>query len=81
MYDTGEDPKTIVNKKGLKQINNLDELEKIVVEIIEKNQNVVSQFKSGKTKAVGFLVGQVMAKTQGKANPQIVNELILKKLS
>lgn len=81
MYDSGESPQEIILKKGLKQINDTGELEAIINEVILKNPDAVSQYKSGKVKAIGFLVGRIMAKTQGKANPQIVNEIIVKKLS
>lgn len=81
MYDSGESPQEIILKKGLKQISDTGELEAIINEVILKNPDAVSQYKSGKVKAIGFLVGRIMAKTQGKANPQIVNEIIVKKLS
>lgn len=81
MYDSGESPQEIILKKGLKQISDTGELEAIINEVILKNPDAVSQYKSGKVKAIGFLVGQIMAKTHGKANPQIVNEIIVKKLS
>jgi aspartyl-tRNA(Asn)/glutamyl-tRNA(Gln) amidotransferase subunit B len=81
MYESGESPQEIILKKGLKQISDTGELEAIINEVILKNPDAVSQYKSGKVKAIGFLVGRIMAKTQGKANPQIVNEIIVKKLS
>ncbi|MHB8277220.1 MAG: Asp-tRNA(Asn)/Glu-tRNA(Gln) amidotransferase subunit GatB [Candidatus Humimicrobiaceae bacterium] len=81
MYDSGESPQEIILKKGLKQISDTGELEAIINEVILKNPDAVSQYKSGKVKAIGFLVGRIMAKTHGKANPQIVNEIIVKKLS
>jgi len=81
MYASGKTPQEIISDKNLKQINNADELDLLVDEIISKNPDAVVQYKAGKTKALGFLVGQIMAKTQGKANPKIVNELIIKKLS
>ena len=81
MYISGKTPQEIIADKNLKQINNTDELDLLVDEIISKNPDAVVQYISGKTKALGFLVGQIMAKTQGKANPKIVNELIIKKLS
>jgi len=81
MYDSGESPQEIILKKGLKQISDTGELEAIINEVILKNPDAVSQYKSGKVKAIGFLVGRIMAKTQDKANPQIVNEIIVKKLS
>jgi len=81
MYDSGESPQEIILKKGLKQISDTGELEAIINEVILKNPDAVSQYKSGKVKAIGFLVGRIMTKTQGRANPQIVNEIIAKKLS
>jgi aspartyl-tRNA(Asn)/glutamyl-tRNA(Gln) amidotransferase subunit B len=81
MYGTGESPKQIILKKGLNQINDTRELESIIDEVILKNPDAITQYKEGKVKAIGFLVGQVMAGTQGKANPQIVNEIIIKKIT
>jgi len=81
MYLTGKTAQEIISEKNLKQISNTDELNAIIDEIISKNSEVVLQYKSGKTKALGFLVGKVMAKTQGKANPKIVNDILIKKLS
>ena len=80
MYSTGKDPKQIIIKGGLNQINDKEELETIISEIILKNPDAITQYKAGKEKAIGFLVGQVMAKTHGKANPQMVNEIIIKKI-
>ena len=79
MFATGADPSQIIENKGLRQITNEKELEKIVKEVIEKNSQAVEDFKKGKTAALQFLIGQVMAQTKGKANPEIVNK-ILKKL-
>jgi aspartyl-tRNA(Asn)/glutamyl-tRNA(Gln) amidotransferase subunit B len=81
MYNTGENPENIILRNGLNQISDAGELETIIEEVILKNPDAITQYKAGKTKAIGFLVGQVMAKTQGKANPQIVNEIIVKKIS
>jgi len=81
MYNGGETPQEVISKKGLKQINNTEELEKITDEVIAKNPDAVNQYKAGKSKAISYLIGQIMARTQGKANPQIVSELIIKKLS
>jgi len=80
MYSTGKDPKQIILKGGLNQINDKEELETIICEVILKNPDAIMQYKAGKEKAIGFLVGQVMAKTHGKANPQMVNEIIIKKI-
>ncbi|MHB1253406.1 MAG: Asp-tRNA(Asn)/Glu-tRNA(Gln) amidotransferase subunit GatB [Candidatus Humimicrobiaceae bacterium] len=81
MYNTGENPEHIILRNGLNQISDTGELETIINEVILKNPDAITQYKAGKAKAIGFLVGQVMAKTQGKANPQIVNEIIIKKIS
>ncbi|HIE34047.1 MAG TPA: Asp-tRNA(Asn)/Glu-tRNA(Gln) amidotransferase GatCAB subunit B, partial [Candidatus Altiarchaeales archaeon] len=69
-------PQQIVEAKGLKQISDPDALQKIITGIVEKNPKVVSEFKAGKEKSIGFLVGQVMKETRGKANPKLVNELL-----
>ncbi len=81
MFKTGKSPKKIIDKKGLEQISDEDVLEKIIDKVIEENSGPVKEYKGGKKKAVGYLIGQVMAKTKGKANPQIVNRIIRKKLS
>jgi len=79
MFTKGGDASEIVEKKGLKQISNTDELESMVIKIIEENTEQVEKFKNGNEKLFGWFVGQVMKNTQGAANPKIVNE-ILKKL-
>jgi len=79
MTQSGEDPKKIIESKGLKQQSDPKELEKIIKEILKKNQKNVEKYKSGKEKIFGFFVGEVMKISKGKANPQLVNE-ILKKL-
>ena len=80
MVKTGEDPKVLVEKKGLKQISNTSELESIVSHIIKDNDKVVADYKNGKKNAIGFLVGKVMKETKGKANPQIVNQILQNKI-
>ncbi|MBI1858746.1 MAG: Asp-tRNA(Asn)/Glu-tRNA(Gln) amidotransferase GatCAB subunit B, partial [Candidatus Melainabacteria bacterium] len=77
----GIDPEEIINQKGLAQITDTGELEKIVKDILDNNPEQVKQLKEGKEKVRGFLVGQVMKKTSGKASPQIVNQLIAKLLN
>ena len=79
--DTGTMPGEIVKEKGLVQISDTGEIEKVVDDVIAKNQNEVERFKAGEQKLLGFFVGQVMKATKGKANPQMVNELLRKKLS
>ena len=74
------DPQKIIDEKGLKQQSDPKELEKIVDKVINENQDKVKEFKSGKDKLFGFFVGQVMKISGGKANPQLVNEILKKKL-
>jgi aspartyl-tRNA(Asn)/glutamyl-tRNA(Gln) amidotransferase subunit B len=81
MYKTGKAPGAIVEEKGLLQISNTGELEKIVDSIMTQHADAVAQYRSGKQGSMGFLVGQVMKATQGRANPQTVNELLRKKLA
>ena len=76
VLDTGKDPKEIVEEKGLLQIGSKDEIEKVVRDVLKENEKVVSDYKAGKEKAFIFLVGQVMRKTRGKANPKLVNEIL-----
>jgi len=79
--ETGSPPGKIVKSKGLAQIKDTDTLEKIIKEVISKNEKSVSDYKSGKSNAAMFLVGQVMRQTKGKANPQLVNKLLKKYLA
>ncbi len=81
MYRTGKDAATVVNEKGLVQMSDESELEKIVDDIISNSPGEVERFKGGEAKLMGFFVGQVMKETKGKANPKVVNELLRKKLS
>jgi aspartyl-tRNA(Asn)/glutamyl-tRNA(Gln) amidotransferase subunit B len=80
MYNNGSDPETIVEEEGLKQISDEDELENIVDGIIADNPDAVEDVKNGKDRAIGFLVGQVMKETRGKANPGLVNQMLRDKL-
>ncbi len=81
MYKSGKDPAVIVEEKGLKQVTDTGAIEKIVDEVIAENPDSVAGYKAGKDKLFGFFVGQVMKKSQGKANPGVVNELLKSKLS
>jgi len=81
MFSTGGNPQKIIEDRGLEQISDEGLLEAIIEEVIKDNPGVVEQFREGKDKAIGFLIGRVMAKTKGKANPGIVNDIITKKLS
>jgi len=78
---TGGVPADIVKAKGLEQIGSVDELEAIVKEIIAANPAQVEQYMGGKERMFGFFVGQAMKKTQGKGNPNIIQELLKKHLS
>jgi aspartyl-tRNA(Asn)/glutamyl-tRNA(Gln) amidotransferase subunit B len=80
MFNTGTEPEKIVKEKGLVQITDTGAIEAAVDAAIAANAKVVEEIKGGKTSGMGFLVGQIMKQTQGKANPQLVNELLKKKL-
>ena len=80
MYQTGGDPSQIIEAKGLLQMDDEDELNKIVEEIIDKNEKSAEDYKNGKSNALQFLVGQVMKESNGKANPQLVLGLLKKKI-
>ena len=80
MRDTGKKPGEIIEEKGFKQIGGEEELVSIIAEVIKENHQTVADFKAGKKEALGFLVGQVMRKTSGQANPQMVNKILQAKL-
>ena len=80
VFKTGKSPEEVVEEKGLKQINNEDEIEKAVIEAMENNPQSVADYKAGKKQSIGFLIGQVMKATKGKANPPMVKEMLEKKL-
>lgn len=80
MFDSGKDPEAIVKEQGLEVLNDESLLLQVVEKVIQENPNSVADYKKGKKKAIGFLVGQAMKATKGKANPQLLNELLVKKL-
>ena len=80
MAEGDQDPQKIIEEKGLKQQSDPKELEKLIDKVVNDNQEKVKEFKSGKDKLFGFFVGQVMKISGGKANPQLVNEILIKKL-
>ena len=80
MYQTQKSAGSIVEEKGLKQITDSSAIEKIVAEVLQANPSQVEEFKGGKEKVLGFLVGQVMKASNGKANPAMVNKLLKKKM-
>jgi aspartyl-tRNA(Asn)/glutamyl-tRNA(Gln) amidotransferase subunit B len=81
MFATGKTAAEIIKERGLSQISDTGELEKIVAEVINLNVQPVADFKAGKEAALKFLVGQVMKASKGRANPQVVNEVLKRKLS
>jgi len=80
MYATGGDPSQIIEAKNLAQMDDSGELEKIVAEVLAKNQKSVDDFKAGKQNALQFLMGQVMSASKGKANPKMVIDSLKNKL-
>jgi aspartyl-tRNA(Asn)/glutamyl-tRNA(Gln) amidotransferase subunit B len=80
MKDTGEEPNKIIENKGLQQKSDPKELEELIGNVLKKNASKVEQFKSGKNKLFGFFVGQVMKESKGQANPQLVNDILKKRL-
>jgi aspartyl-tRNA(Asn)/glutamyl-tRNA(Gln) amidotransferase subunit B len=76
VYTTLKMPDQIIKEKGLIQISDEDTLKEIISEIISSSQAQVEQYKNGKTKVFGYFVGQVMKKTKGQANPQVVNKIL-----
>ncbi len=80
-YKSGKSPEQIVDEKGLKQISDTGELERMVQEIVAANPKPVADYKAGNKKALTFFVGQMMKATKGKANPKVVNELVIKEIN
>ena len=81
MFTSGQSADEIIKKSGVSQISDTGELEKIVAEVIHSNEQPVADYKAGKETALKFLVGQVMKASKGRANPQLVNEVLKKKLA
>ena len=81
MCMSGSSPDKIIESQGLKQITDDGAIEKIIDEVINNNTKQVDDYRAGKDKLFGFFVGQVMKKTQGKANPQTVNRILKEKLT
>ncbi|AYD40518.1 Asp-tRNA(Asn)/Glu-tRNA(Gln) amidotransferase subunit GatB [Clostridium fermenticellae] len=80
MFESGKDPEDIVKEKGLTQISSSDVLDEIIQKVLGENPKSVEDYKAGKTQAAGYLVGQVMKASKGKANPKLARELIISKL-
>lgn len=81
MFSTGKDPEKIVEEEGMLQISDEGAIKEIVMEVLENNPQSIADFKAGKDKALGFLVGQAMKESKGKANPQMLNKMFLDELS
>jgi aspartyl-tRNA(Asn)/glutamyl-tRNA(Gln) amidotransferase subunit B len=81
MYRSGESPEKIVREKGLIQVTDVDEIQRIIHGVLEGNPKLVQDYQTGKEQLLGFFVGQVMKATRGKANPKLVNDLLRKSLS
>ena len=77
---TGKDPVESAKEKGLQQVTNTDELANMIKEVLDENAQAIEDFKAGKGRAVGFLVGQVMKKSKGQANPGLVNQILQEEL-
>jgi aspartyl-tRNA(Asn)/glutamyl-tRNA(Gln) amidotransferase subunit B len=80
MWTSGEDARTIVEREGLAQVSDEGAIEAAVAEVIAASPDQVATYRKGKTSTLGWFVGQVMRKTGGKANPQLVNALLKKAL-
>lgn len=80
LVENGGDPETIVKEKGLVQISDESELLKFITEALDANPQSIEDFKNGKSKAVGFLVGQIMKASKGQANPSVLNKLLLEEI-
>jgi aspartyl-tRNA(Asn)/glutamyl-tRNA(Gln) amidotransferase subunit B len=76
----GSEPKAWVESKGLVQLSDSKVLQPIIDQVLDDNQKSVDDFKNGKDRAIGFLVGQIMKQTHGKANPKVVNKLLIASL-
>jgi aspartyl-tRNA(Asn)/glutamyl-tRNA(Gln) amidotransferase subunit B len=80
MWQSGKAPQVIVEEQGLVQVSDSGAIEGIIDEIMAANAGQVEEYRGGKEKVFGFFVGQVMKASRGKANPSVVNELLLNKL-
>ena len=79
MFDEDIDPVSYIEKNGLKSVTDTGALERVVDKVLAGNPKTVEEYKSGKTKVIGFLVGQVMQEMKGKADPQTVKRLLSEK--
>lgn len=80
MFVTGKDAEVIIKEQGLVQISDEGALKEMVAAVVEANPKSVEDYKAGKKKAMGFLVGQIMKASKGQANPAVINQLLTEKL-
>lgn len=80
MFESGGDPSNIIKEKNMAEMSDESEIELIIEEVVSQNQKAVEDFKKGKNQSFQFLIGQVMAKTKGKANPSILSRILKEKL-
>ena len=80
LFENPKDPEEIIKEKGWIQISDEGEIKKIVLKILDANPQSIVDYKAGKDRALGFLVGQAMKETKGKANPKMLNQMFLEEL-
>ena len=81
LFENPKNPEDIIKEKGWVQISDEGAIKEVVLKILDKNPQSKSDYKAGKDRALGFLVGQAMKETKGKANPQILNKMFLEELN
>jgi aspartyl-tRNA(Asn)/glutamyl-tRNA(Gln) amidotransferase subunit B len=81
IFNSGQDPQTIIKENGLVQISDAGSLAPLIDEIVNNNPKVLQDYKNGKEKAFGFFIGQIMKATKGQANPELVNHLLRERLN
>ena len=81
MFQSKESPEKIVEEKDLIQVTDTKEIEIIIEKILNDNQDKVKDYKRGKTKLLSFFVGQAMKESKGKANPKLLNDLLIKMIN
>ena len=81
MFNEPRSPKKIVEEKGWIQISDEGKIKEVVLKVLEANPQSIVDFKAGKDRALGFLVGQAMKETKGQANPKMLNEMFLEELN
>lgn len=80
LFENPENPEDIIKEKGWIQISDEGAIKEVVLKILDNNPQSIIDYKAGKDRALGFLVGQAMKETKGKANPQMLNEMFLEEL-